>query len=992
MSRFLTHFGILVLLAILPWQLQAKRHSSHPHPGFSVFHQAPQDEAAVYLEPDGKPDTGEKLQEIVNRLKSTYGYGIIFVQEGEYSFTRTVYIPGGIRLIGYGKSRPVFRLADNAPGFRADYPDDKGKAKYLFWFTHSVVNDPDNVQDANSSTFYSALSNIDIVIGKGNPSAVALRTHYAQHSFITHCNIEIGDGKAGIFDVGNEIQDVKFYGGEVGIYTTRTSPSWQMTMLDVVFEGQRRSCILTEEGGWVIRRAEFRRSPIGIELQPDRSDKIYMEDCRFENISEYGILESREQFSPNQLSVRNVICSKVPVFAGFRDSGKQFAAPSHIYRVKELTAGLHLDDMASLPEFRTRCEMESLKDTPELPATDIPDLPFGEEWVNVRSLGVVGDGQTDDTEALRKAIKSHRVLYFPQGWYKVSQSLVLRPNTVLIGLNPASTQIFIDDSTPAFSGFGSPVPVLETPMGGNNIVNGIGLDTGSYNYRAVGCKWQAGADSYMNDVRFYGGHSIIGRSLGRRTGRVRIPDGVSTSANPVTYSARNKAYDNQHWSLWITHGGGGVFKDIWTPSAFSANGLYISDTDTPGTLYEVSVEHHVRNEVRLKNVHNWNFYALQLEEELLESGDVQPIDMQECSHLMFANLYLFRVIWIETPLRTAIRSWGCRDIDFYNVHNFTQMRYTTDVTMKDMDSGLEVMPWEFTRLTITGKEKKAQETGRVRKLVGGFEFLEGMARDSRGNVYFSEQRMRRIYQWDPQTRRVSLVADLPWQVLSLGCDTEDRLLVCIKYVPQPGYAGEGPAKDLSDAAGSTFSWWGNTGFEPRVYSIDPEHPEESVTPLPKKGMKGIGSVSKAYYPSHRWRDLNDFEAVCTYVPDSCFVALDGKTVIPEYYDLLRSSSLLEGIPGQKIFTSDEYNHRVMSQQVMTDATLAAPEPFSSYGEFSATSDGKKVFVAEGNIHVYDQGGKLLETVAVPERPGSIIVSGDKLYIAARTTLYEMDIR
>ena len=71
-----------------------------------------------------------------------------------------------------------------------------------------------------------AISNINFTIEKGNPHAVALRTHYAQHGFVSHSVINIGEGKAGIFDVGNEMENVKFLGGEYGIYTNRTSPGW----------------------------------------------------------------------------------------------------------------------------------------------------------------------------------------------------------------------------------------------------------------------------------------------------------------------------------------------------------------------------------------------------------------------------------------------------------------------------------------------------------------------------------------------------------------------------------------------------------------------------------------------------------------------------------------------------------------------------------------------------------------------------------------------
>lgn len=50
-----------------------------------------------------------------------------------------------------------------------------------------------------------------------NPHAIAIRAHFAQHGFINHCDIHIGAGKAGIKDVGNELEDVRFLGGDYGI-------------------------------------------------------------------------------------------------------------------------------------------------------------------------------------------------------------------------------------------------------------------------------------------------------------------------------------------------------------------------------------------------------------------------------------------------------------------------------------------------------------------------------------------------------------------------------------------------------------------------------------------------------------------------------------------------------------------------------------------------------------------------------------------------------
>ena len=45
---------------------------------------------------------------------------------------------------------------------------------------------------------------------------------------------------------------------------------------------------------------------------------------------------------------------------------------------------------------------------------------------------------------------------------------------------------------------------------------------------------------------------------------------------------------------------------------YTVAGLYVSDTSTEGRIYAMSVEHHVRNEVRFKNVSNWKVLALQL--------------------------------------------------------------------------------------------------------------------------------------------------------------------------------------------------------------------------------------------------------------------------------------------------------------------------------------------------------------------------------------------
>ena len=160
----------------------------------SVYNQKPNDQNALYFTPEafkikanGKNDVSEALQLAINTLKKEKNFGILFIPEGKYLISKTIYIPKAIRLIGYGKNRPEFILGKNTPGFREEQ-------SYLFWFTSNLVEDGEEPKDATAGTFYSAISNIDFRIDKGNPKAVALRTHFAQHSFVSHCNFYIGDG------------------------------------------------------------------------------------------------------------------------------------------------------------------------------------------------------------------------------------------------------------------------------------------------------------------------------------------------------------------------------------------------------------------------------------------------------------------------------------------------------------------------------------------------------------------------------------------------------------------------------------------------------------------------------------------------------------------------------------------------------------------------------------------------------------------------------
>jgi hypothetical protein len=68
----------------------------------------------------------------------------------------------------------------------------------------------------------------------------------------------------------------------------------------------------------------------------------------------------------------------------------------------------------------------------------------------------------------------------------------------------------------------------------------------------------------------------------------------------------------------------------------------------------------------------------------------------------------------------AVRTWNCRNIEFLNVHNYSQITFTSNFIFYDINKDLDVRPWEFTKLTITGNESREDplsfETGNRNQL------------------------------------------------------------------------------------------------------------------------------------------------------------------------------------------------------------------------------------------------------------------------------------
>jgi len=194
-----------------------------------------------------------------------------------------------------------------------------------------------------------------------------------------------------------------------------------------------------------------------------------------------------------------------------------------------------------------------------------------------------------------------------------------------------------------------------------------------------------------------------------------------------------------------------------------------------------------------------------------------------------------------------------------------------------------------------------------------------------------------------------------------------------------------------------------------VYSFRPGAPEGEVAML-KAQATAPRPGKTAVLPVDHWRLENDFlEAVPVKKPYQ-FASSDGSVFIPAgedfisgrlYYgsklhDVLRGFGMAPVTAGKPFYVSSEEELQTYRATVDDTGTLTDVKLFAEAGGEGLAVDAQgNVYIAAGQIFVYNPAGKMIETIDVPERPLQLVFGGSDrktLFIAGRTSLYSVKTR
>jgi len=344
-----------------------------------------------------------------------------------------------------------------------------------------------------------------------------------------------------------------------------------------------------------------------------------------------------------------------------------------------------------------------------------------------------------------------------------------------------------------------------------------------------------------------------------------------------------------------------------------------------------------------------------------------------------ANLLMYRVISTYQPFPWGVEVSRSRDVRFRGVHSYSNSKVSFDSTIHDPVHGVEVRERELAWLDVSGLPPEErprapsavlEEGARVEKLAGGFYNVSGGAVAPGGNFYFVDAHRQRIHRWSVEAGHVSTVRDNPLDPVNLAFDTSGNLLVI-------SYSGSGT-----------------------IYSFRPGEPGLDIAllaPEPVAPRPGLSAV----FPTSDWRI--DREALAQ--PARHYLSPDRTVFFPasegfvtgatswgiKSSGLIRSFGLAPAAAGERVYVTDESDHTTWVGVAEADGSVSGLSLFAHRGgEGVAVDEGGHVYIAAGQVHVYDDAGRFMETIDVPERPLQLVFGGPDgrtLFIPARTSLY-----
>lgn len=620
---------------------------------------------------------------------------VVFEGNGKkYLISGTIRIPIWVRLIGWGATRPEIMLAASTQGFH-----DPSQITPMFlvvdWVPNLNTSCPSNPTDGGNTAFGCGMMNIDINIARGNAGAVGIKNRAAQGGILRAMQFLLADdAAAGVFSPGWAHQDLEFIGGNVGLLMYETG-AWPSVFRDCVFSNQRSAAVHWMSGqspweGITLVRVLFQNVSAAVNLSTIPSTRVTVLDSHFVNVKT-ALLPPDFAQGLSSVLFRNCSGSNTPVLIAPSNIGPAYLSPTQtgFFAISELVAGAITLDVRSpsgtVPKITIQGDTRVLASLPALPASDTPAMPPVALWDPVTDHGLVGDGVTDNTLALKAllaAAKPGSALYFPLGVYVVSDTIDITADPanglMLFGLSCWDVVLTLKDSAPGYANPSQLKPVFRVTSTASRTPS-LGLSAAPPGIWLSGLNIRT-AQTYSTTNPPPVPAGWANPNPGALALLWTVPSGGLQDVffHPASFpdNRREGTGPNTELSLVVAEGGGGVFADIWSCNSYSMGGVMVTNTSLPTTFYQLSSEHHLGHELWVHNATNVRVHCMQTEDRSPDAAPTSSITLEHGSSAVVTGLWSYYAANVPSAASVFVDATSQVSVAVYRqYHSYHPMYY-----------------------------------------------------------------------------------------------------------------------------------------------------------------------------------------------------------------------------------------------------------------------------------------------------------------------------